>query len=58
MWDEIEIMRKLRTPGLLKLEPLDSFDHERHPNVCRLFETFESETQAPFAFFFMFDMYN
>jgi len=29
MWDEIEIMRKLR-----------------HPNVCRLFETFESETQV------------
>mmetsp|Transcript_1755 Transcript_1755/g.3971 ORF Transcript_1755/g.3971 Transcript_1755/m.3971 type:complete len:709 (-) Transcript_1755:114-2240(-) len=29
MWEEIEIMRKLR-----------------HPNVCRLFETFESESQV------------
>lgn len=29
MWEEIDIMRRLR-----------------HPNICRLFETFESETQV------------
>ena len=50
MWEEIEIMRKLRRQIYMAVMAMHIKGPEtgdgRHPNVCRLFETFESESQA------------